>query len=83
MVREFPGIQRVSRREIRGLVEDIPLPAKIDTSYTNPKRKRGKNLSTSLALRVSVVSGRERYNWIARPRILRLTQLGPPETMIS
>ena len=39
----------------------IPLPVKFDTSYTNPKRKRGKNLSTSLALRVGVVSGRERY----------------------
>ena len=35
----------------------IPLPVKFDTSYINPKRKRGKDLSTSLALRVSVVSG--------------------------
>ena len=43
-------------------IESIPLPAKFDTSYTNPKRKRGKNLPTSLALRVSMVSGREQYN---------------------
>jgi hypothetical protein len=40
--------------------DDIPLPDKSETSYTNPKRQRGENLPTSLALRVSMVSGRER-----------------------
>ena len=40
----------------------IPLPVKFDTSYTNPNRKRGKNLPTSLALRVSMVSSREQSN---------------------
>ena len=44
---------------------DIPLPVKFDTSHTNPKRKRGKNLPTSLALRVGVVTGRERYRSFA------------------
>ena len=39
---------------------DIPLPAKFDASYTNPKRKRGQTSPTSLALRVGMVSGRER-----------------------
>ena len=40
----------------------MPLPVKLDTSHTNPKRKRGKDLPTSLAQRVSMVSGWERYS---------------------
>ena len=37
-------------------------PALLGTSHTNPKHKRGKNLPTSLALRVGVVSGRKRHS---------------------
>ena len=33
-----------------------------ETSHTNPKRKRGNDLQSSLTLRVSVASGREQYN---------------------
>jgi len=40
----------------------IPLPVEFDTSHTSPKRKRGKDLPTSLALRVCVASGQERYD---------------------
>ena len=50
------------RFEIIATAVSIPLPVKFDTSHTNPKRKRGKDLPTSLALRVGVVSGRERYS---------------------
>jgi hypothetical protein len=39
----------------------IPHTAKSGPSHTNPKRKRGNVLRSSLALRVSVGSGRERY----------------------
>jgi hypothetical protein len=42
--------------------EDIPLPAKSDGPHTSPKRKRGNNLQASLALRATVISGREPHS---------------------
>jgi hypothetical protein len=42
--------------------ESIPRAVKNETFHTNPKRERGNDLTTSLTLRVSVVSGRVQYN---------------------
>jgi hypothetical protein len=39
----------------------IPRTVTNETFHTNPKRKRGNNLKTSLTLRVSVAGGREWY----------------------
>ena len=51
-------------RERRGTGDiDIWLPLEMGTSHTSPKRKRGKNLRSSLALRVGVISGREGQDW--------------------
>ena len=53
---------------------------KVRSNDTNPKRKRGKDLPTSLALRVGVVLGRERYNaclLLLSTGFRFLEQLGP------
>ena len=45
----------------------ILFAAEIVTIHTNPKRKRGTDLRTSLKLRVSVSRNREQYNTHALP----------------
>jgi hypothetical protein len=40
----------------------ILLAVEVGTIHTNPKRKRGNDLATSLALRVSVSCNREQYS---------------------
>ena len=48
--------------EIRPTLTDIILRAVAnETFHTNPKRKRGNDLATSLTLRVSVVFARSQY----------------------
>ena len=54
-------------------VQVILLAASNETFHTNPKRKRGNALTSSLALRVSIRPGREQYRnlphgWAGLPR---------------
>jgi hypothetical protein len=43
----------------------ILLAVEIVTIHTNPKRKRGNDLATSLTIRVGVSRNREQYSWAA------------------
>ena len=62
-----------------------PRLAVLGRRHTNPKRKRGSRLRPSLALRVSVGLGRERYSWlvVAIEKPPEVTAQGPEAVLPS